>query len=122
MIIKLRYLNYLLTFPTSGQHRTFFPIMQVNRLLIERFIKSSTKVTNLLILISRRLFLFKFFFNHLLLNLRLLDWILLCIYYLLLLLLLFKSLSSKWVYVCSNIDDWFLFFDFSFWLTYISFK
>ena len=112
VVVELGYLDNLLALPTCNKHRTLFPIVKINRLWVERFIVTTTEVTNLV------------FLRCLLLQnwLGLGRWFLLFLGRLLFLLLsLFKALGSLRVDIRSNIYHRFLFFNFALWLINVCF-
>ena len=51
MLVQSWNFDNLLTLPTSCQQRTFFPVMNINRLLVKVFIVTSTEIANLFVTI-----------------------------------------------------------------------
>ena len=50
MFVKICYFNYLTAFPALCKHRALFPVMNIERFLIESFVKTSTESAGLFII------------------------------------------------------------------------
>jgi hypothetical protein len=49
VLIEVGYLNDLATFPALGEHGTFFPVVNVERFIVEAFILAATEAASLII-------------------------------------------------------------------------
>jgi hypothetical protein len=92
MLVHLLNFNYLVTLPTSRQHRALLPIMDINRLSVKTRVVPIAKTACLLLWRLLRINILNLALGLLLLSF----------------LFTYRSFSTLRIYVCRDIDLWIL--------------